>query len=215
LLNYTKNIFNLTNIINIIEKLFFKPNKTIINLINEELKNNIGFKFLDDVIRMALKNISLNINANANELVIKKQSANKLSIYENNKINGKNQKTDTNYQIEDHLKGGKWIDSLSLYTQFIKYIQDNQLKFNIIPMKRYINLSKNDKSFCQINSLQSGLKIFIDLIINDLSEHEVLKIREVSKIGHLGMGNIEFKLNSLSDFELAFCLLMKSYNKLI
>jgi len=50
LLNYAKNIFILTNIKKTIESLFQAPNKKIIDIINEKLKEILGHKFGNDEI---------------------------------------------------------------------------------------------------------------------------------------------------------------------
>jgi predicted type IV restriction endonuclease/predicted transport protein len=217
LLNYAKNISILTNIKNVLEKLFSESNKTIINLINEGLKDKIGFKFHDDEIKKALKNISIEINTISTEAIIEKPIINKPEVIVQQKGNNQtstSKNIEFEYTIEDHFKNGKWDVSLALYNKFINFLKSNNLEFVSIPMKYYINLSKNEKSFCQIISRKNDLKISINLKIEDLSEHEVIKTRDVSNIGHWGNGNIEFKLTDTNDFELALGLLRKSYNKI-
>ena len=237
LLNYSKNISLLTNAKNVIEKLFLESNKSIINLINEGLREKIGYKFHDDEIKKALKNISLEINTINSESLLDKSedlkieakktskeeiiSLNTNSNPSMNNISSANTTTITNsntqdntYTIEHHFKNGLWNISFSLFNQLVKYLQSNNLVFDVKPVKYYINFLYNDKSFCRIISQKNCIKLYYILIKNELSEYEVLQINEVSEYMNFGNFKIELKIDNPNQFELAFSLLKKSYNKL-
>jgi len=49
--------------------------------------------------------------------------------------------------------------------------------------------------------------------MSDLSEQETLKVRDVTNIGHWGMGNIEAYVRNESDFDWITLLIKKSYSK--
>ncbi len=215
LLNYSKNISILTNIKHVLENLLNQSNKTIINLINNGLKDKIGFKFHDDEIKNALKNISIEINNLSSEAIIEKSLVNKHEETKTMKENDKLREIkEVVYSLENLFKDGEWNVSLSLYHQFINYLKSHQLDFTSIPLKHYISLIKNNKSFFQVSPQKKGLKLYINIEIDDLSEDDILKIRDVSHIGRHGSGNIEFMLVDFYDFEFAYSLIKKSYNKL-
>jgi len=52
-------------------------------------------------------------------------------------------------------------------------------------------LVQTNQNFCQIHGQKSGMKIWLNLEIKDISEQASLNVRDVSNIGHWGMGNIE------------------------
>lgn len=214
LLNYSKNISILSNIKNVLEKLFIESNKTIINLINEGLKDKIGFKFHDDEIKKALKNISIEINTISTEAIADKPIT--FNVEEKRTQKVKAQKTkiiDTEYNIDDHFRNGNWKVGLNILNEFIKYLSKNDFNVNLRPLKHYISIDKSEIGICEINAQKKGIKMFLHLNINDLSEFEVIKVRDVSQIGRLGLGAIEYKLENDNDFEIAFGLLKKSFNK--
>ena len=184
-------------------------------MINNGLKDKIGFKFHDDEIKNALKNISIEINNLSSEAIIEKSLVNKHEETKTMKENDKLREIkEVVYSLENLFKDGEWNVSLSLYHQFINYLKSHQLDFTSIPLKHYISLIKNNKSFFQVSPQKKGLKLYINIEIDDLSEDDILKIRDVSHIGRHGSGNIEFMLVDFYDFEFAYSLIKKSYNKL-
>ena len=152
---------------------------------------------------MALKQFSLIINTDLHETVFVKDAQDE------------NNDEETNWTIENQFREGRLNESYEQYSRLIKEIKKIGLNFSEKPTKRYINLLANTKSFCQICGLKSGLKIWINLEPADLSEEETLKVRDVSKIGHWGMGDIECFLANGSELEWLLSLINKSYKKLM
>jgi predicted transport protein len=68
------------------------------------------------------------------------------------------------------------------------------------------------KSFCQIRPQRDQLKIWINLDIHQVSDPQAL-CRDVSNIGHHGMGNTEIILRSFNDLDAVFDLIRQAYNK--
>jgi len=204
LLSYAKNIFILTNIKKTIENLFQSPNKKIIDIINEKLKEILGHKFGNDEIEESLKQFTIQINTDSLETSFG-QSDSSSTIDDN-----------TNKQawtIEYQFKNKKWESSYNLYSKLIKKLKENDIKFDENPTKFYIGFISNEINFCQIHGQQSGLKFWLNLEISDLSEQETLKVRDVSNIGHWGMGNLEAYVRNESDFDWITLLIKKAYNK--
>jgi len=204
LLIYAKNIFILTNIKKTIENLFQSPNKKIIDIINEKLKEILGHKFGNDEIEESLRQFSIQINTDAYET---SYDPNEADVKQDDKINKQS------WSIEYQFKDKKWDASYNLYCKLVKKLKEADIEFDENPTKFYIGFISNDINFTQIHGQQAGLKIWINLELNDLSEQETLKVRDVTNIGHWGMGNIEAMVRNESDFEWITILIKKSYNK--
>ncbi|MDR3191540.1 MAG: DUF5655 domain-containing protein, partial [Treponema sp.] len=96
----------------------------------------------------------------------------------------------------------------------IKLLQKEGLKFEENPTKLYIGLltKQNNKNFCQIHRQQKGLKILINININELTGQERLNVRDVSKTGRWGPGETEAIVNATTDLSWCVNIIKKSYN---
>lgn len=202
LLNYSKNISLFTTIKKAIENLFQSADKKFIGIINDSVKEILGHKFGADDIESALKQFTLHINTDLHETVY------------TNEVNDDDD-DEKNWTVENQFKDGKWNESLEQYKKLLKQLKNTEINFVENPTKRYISLLTDSKSFCQVCGLKSGLKIWINLEMNELSEEESLKARDVSKIGHWGMGNVECFLENGSEMEWIVSLINKSYKKML
>jgi hypothetical protein len=203
LLNYSKNISLFTTIKKAIENLFQSADKKFIRIVNESVKAILGHKFGEDDIESALKQFTLHINTDLHETVYTTDPT------DENNDEGKN------WTVENQFKDGKWNESLEQYKKLRKQLKNVEIKFTENPTKRYISLLVDSKSFCQVCGLKSGLKIWINLEMNELSEEEKLKTRDVSKIGHWGMGNVECFVENGSEMESIVNFINKSYKKML
>lgn len=204
LLVYAKNIFILTNIKKTLESLLQQPSKKMIEMINEKLKEILGHKFGNDEIEESLKQIDVLINTDSFEIQDDPPD-----------IHRKTNNDSPKWAIEYQFKDKKWSSSYSLYQKIIKKLKENGIDFSENPTKFYIGLIFNEQNFCQIHGQKSALKVYIDLEVSDLSEQETLKVRDVNKIGHYGMANIEATVNNDSDFDWVMFLIKKAYNKIL
>ncbi len=216
LLTYARNIYLYTNIKKAIEKLFQSSNKSLIEQINKIIKEDLGHKFGDDEIDEALKQFRLEINTDIDMLQRKD--------YQEIEITGKNNKRkkekifenepdEKNWTIEHQFKEGRWEGSFDLYNKLIKKLKNKGLIFDEKPTKFYIGLISHKSNFCQIHGQKTGMKIWLSLDINDISEQASLNVRDVSNIGHWGMGNIECVVKNELDFEWLIPLIQKAYEK--
>lgn len=203
LLNYSRNISLFTTIKKAIENLFQSADKKFIRIVNESVKEILGHKFGEDDIESALKQFTLHINTDLHETVYTNDTADE------------NNDDEKNWTVENQFKDGKWNESFEQYKKLRKQLKNVEINFTENPTKRYISLLIDSKSFCQVCGLKSGLKIWINLEMSELSEEESLKARDVSKIGHWGMGNIECFVENGSEMEWIVSLINKSYKKLV
>ncbi|MFP3040690.1 hypothetical protein LQZ19_02600, partial [Treponema primitia] len=163
---FAKQTFILTNLKKTLEALFQEPQKKMINLINEKMKEIIGYTFGDADIISSLPHFNIQINSDNYDLQCDLDSTDSKS----------DQKQ---YSINEHFNNGKWDNSLNLYKSFIKKIEDEGIAFEQNPTKLYIGLiSKGtNKPICQIHGLKKGLKILINIKTNELTEQEKLQVR--------------------------------------
>lgn len=200
LLKYAKNISLLTNIKKAVENLFQSPDKKFISLINETVKETLGHKFGDDEIEYSLKQFSLNISSDFYDTGIEKEDVTEAG--------------GVKWRVSNQFNDGKWGMSYDLYNKLIKELQKMGVEFKENPTKFYIGLiSGTGKNFCQIHGQKSGLKLWLNLELSDLSEEETLKVRDVSKIGRWGMGTLECNVSNLPDIEWATNFIKKAYQR--
>jgi hypothetical protein len=202
LLDFAKNTFILTNLKKTIEALFQDPQKKFLNILNEKMKEIIGYTFGESDIRDALPNFNLQFSGNISSV--------KAVPTPNDS------KSDQQiFTIEDQFNNGKWDNSFELYKQLIKKMEMENIEIEKNPTKLYIGIinKNNKKQICQIHGQKKGLKILINIKINELSEQEKLQVRDVSNIGRWGTGETEALVNTNEDISWCINIIKKSYLK--
>lgn len=114
------------------------------------------------------------------------------------------------YTIEDHLKG-KNESVHALFTALQEGIFSLAEEGEIVekPNKMYIGF-KHGKNFCEVKLQANGIKLWLDILYEELSDPHGLG-RDVAKVGHHGTGDVEVKLNSLDDVENVLALIEQAY----
>ncbi|MBL8091105.1 MAG: hypothetical protein KF758_08210 [Anaerolineales bacterium] len=79
------------------------------------------------------------------------------------------------------------------------------------PNKMYLSY-KHGKNFCEVQVQSNSLKIWLDILFNDLDDPNKLS-RDVSKIGHHGTGTTETKLSNLLELDSVMYLIEQSYKQ--
>jgi len=202
LLRYAQNTFILSNIKGAFELLLQDPSKKFLTILNEKMKELIGHTFGDNEIKDALQNIYIQINQDN-------------SSYQNNNIQTTVVDNDhKQWTINDQFNNGKWGNTLNLYNELVAFLHKEGMEFDENPTKLYIGLltKSNNKNFCQIHGQQKGLKMWININIKELSEQEKLNVRDVSNIGHWGMGETEAIINAINDLNWCVGIIKKAYN---
>jgi predicted transport protein len=202
LLLYARKIFIYSNVKTAIEKLFHTQPKKIVDVVNNLIKDCLGHKLGDDEIKEALEHMVVKIDEENLEPESKKTEP-------------------ESWTVAHQFKDGRWDSTQKLYQDMLQEAKKAGMNFEEKPAKPYIGWVESNKdngvsnNFCQINGQKSGLKIWVKLNsdMSDLTEQEKLKVRDVSKIGHWGMGDIEFNLGSVKDFEWAINIIKKAYLK--
>lgn len=77
------------------------------------------------------------------------------------------------------------------------------------PNKLYISY-RHGKNFCEVQLMVKGLKLHIDIALDDLDDPEQLA-RDVSNVGHWGTGNTEIKIQSPNQLYYVLGLIEQAY----
>ena len=102
------------------------------------------------------------------------------------------------YTEADTLKG-KNEDIVSLYENLKEYILSQYDDIEIVHLKYYLVFKVNNKIVASLSVLKKSLKTWINLKEGNISDPDN-KIRNVSNIGHHGVGDYEFNITSDDDF---------------
>lgn len=115
------------------------------------------------------------------------------------------------YTEADTLKG-KNEDIVLLYENLKEYILSQYDDIEIVHLKYYLVFKVNNKIVASLSVLKKSLKAWINLKDSDISDPDN-KIRNVSNIGHHGVGDYEFSINSDDDFYYFNRLFKQSYDE--
>jgi len=115
------------------------------------------------------------------------------------------------YGEEYHLKG-KTQEVIELYRAIDKFCRElNPGNIKRKHLKRYISYAYK-KAFCCINIQKSGLRIWLKLKYTQL-DNPPNYVRDVSNIGHWGVGDVEIDLDNFEHLQTAKLLISQSYDK--
>jgi len=193
LVNYARDLFILANIKDAVETLFANPSRRFINDVNEAVKNKLGHKFGADEVKKALACFSIELNQE--------------------QLEQENDAQAIEPEADDQFQRVVLPESKELYDRLLEKLRAKGLEFIEKPTKVYIGLWNSKRSFCQIRGQKRGLKVWINLDMKDLPEQDTLFVRDVSKIGHLGLGDIEANVTCKSDLDRIANIIKKAYEK--
>ncbi len=112
------------------------------------------------------------------------------------------------YSEENHFEG-KSQSIVELYNLVKNYILNLGGNILIKPTKLYIGF-KTKTNFCDVLIQKNGLKIWLNMSFNDISDPLNL-VRDVSNIGHYGNGNCQIAIKNTHNLEYIISLIRQSY----
>ncbi|WP_295612005.1 DUF5655 domain-containing protein [uncultured Methanobrevibacter sp.] len=115
------------------------------------------------------------------------------------------------YTEEDTLEG-KSDDVKSLYYDLKEFVLSNYDDIEINHWKYYFVFKTNNKIVVSASVLSNSIKSWINLKETELNDPDN-RIRNVSEVGHHGVGDYEFKINSEDDFYYFDKLFKQSYDE--
>lgn len=118
--------------------------------------------------------------------------------------------TSSQYSVSDHLKN-RSDDIVRVFQEFQERVLGLAGEDEIFekPGKIYIAY-QHGKNFCEVSILTKVLHIWLDAKSEDIDDPYHL-MRDVSKIGHHGTGNLEVKLSDISQLDKVMNLVEQSY----
>lgn len=109
------------------------------------------------------------------------------------------------YNEEDFFIG-KTEELIELYGDFKQAILNLSPEIGIVPKKMYIAFKKDRKNIADIQILNEGLKIFINMKKGDLEDPKKLT-KDISKVGHHGNGDYQIKVSDTKHLEYIMSLI--------
>ena len=115
------------------------------------------------------------------------------------------------YTEKDTLHN-KSDDIISLYDNLKELIYSNYNDIVIDHLKYYFVLKTNNKIVASASLLSKSIKTWINLKESEINDPDN-RVKDVSNIGHHGVGNYEFKIESEDDFYYFNKLFKQSYDE--
>ncbi|MBL5980731.1 hypothetical protein NAAC61_00660 [Petrotoga sp. 8T1HF07.NaAc.6.1] len=192
-------IFTTGKIRKALDKLFTDPPNTLIKLIRSTLE--------DDSIKPAqIKKALKMLWSQPSETEIP-------STYKYTKKPVSSSESKVKEYNEEHHLNGKPQEVVELFKTFDKFCRE--LDPSVVQreaLKHYIKYTHGNNIFCCVHIHKSGLRVWLKLNYRDL-ESPAEYVRDVSNIGHLGVGDVELTIDSLERFQNAKSLIQKSFEE--
>jgi len=121
------------------------------------------------------------------------------------------EKKKESYSIEDHpfLLSGEMKEIFEILNTNIENISDEVER---VFLKLYIAYKIDDKNVVCIKPLKSSLTIWLTLDFDEIDDPKKI-CRDLTEVGHLGTGDIEFKINGINDIEYGMYLIKQAFDK--
>jgi hypothetical protein len=114
---------------------------------------------------------------------------------------------------EEHHLNGKPQEVVELFKTFDKFCRELDPRgVQREALKHYIKYTHGNNIFCCVHIHKSGLRVWLKLNYSDL-ESPAEYVRDVSNIGHWGVGDVELTIDSLERFQNAKNLIQKSFEE--
>jgi predicted transport protein len=115
------------------------------------------------------------------------------------------------YALEHHL-GGKPLEIVDLFNQVDANLLALGADVSKSYLKYYVNYRRGSRSFCTIKVWHSRLDLFASMSFEEAPALPANKVRDVTSIGHLGLGNVAYRIDGPEDIKNAVTLAAASYS---
>jgi len=193
-------IFTTGKIRKALDKLFMEPPNTLIKLIRLAIR--------DDTIKPTqVKKALRRLWDQPSEIEISSSFDSVKPVPpERAKVRGKE------YSEEHHLKG-KPREVAELFRTIDKFCRElDQTAVQRKYLAKYVKYAHGKNIFCCVCPQKSGLRVWLKLNYSEL-ENPPEYIRDVSNIGHWGVGDVELAIDSLERFQSDKVLIQKSFEE--
>jgi len=194
-------IFTTGKIRKALDKLFMEPPSRLIRLIRSMVED-------DTITPVQVKNALKRIWAQAPETnmpVLSKPTRKQIIV-------AKTRVKEKGYTENHHTKG-KPQEVIQLFRTIDKFCRELDLsRVQRNYLAKYVKYGCGKNIFCCVHVYNTGLRVWLKLRFSDL-ESPPNFVRDVSSIGHWGVGNVELTINSIERFQRAKVLIQKSFEK--
>ncbi|MGB2698376.1 MAG: DUF5655 domain-containing protein [Candidatus Zixiibacteriota bacterium] len=194
-------IFTTGKIRKALDKLFVEPPNTLIKLI----RSAIG----DGTIKpIQVKNALKRLWAQTSEVEIP-------STYEFGRepiCLDRREVTGKEYSEDHHVKGKpkEVVELFRTIDKFCRELEPTNVQKKYLA--KYVRYSHGKNIFCCVHLQKSGLRVWLKLKYSDL-ENPPKYVRDVSDIGHWGVGDVELAIDSLKRFQKTKLLIQESFQE--
>jgi len=190
-------IFTISKVRKALDKIYMDPPNSFIKLIRESVGDeNIKPAQIEKALKM-LWSQSSNIETHSTVSIGSIRSAKYKEIRKE-------------FSEEYHLKGKpqEVIELFRIIDKFCRELDPVNVQRNFL--KLYISYSFKKSIFCCVKLQQSGLRIWLKLNYSDLINPPEY-VRDVSRIGHWGVGDVEISIDNIGKFQNIKMLIQKSF----
>lgn len=184
-----------------LERLFADPPRTLINLIKRE-SGDAALR--PDDIRQSLKRIWHVVQEGQTSTIVSGEKPSRVS-----KAHAQQKRL---YTLEQHLEGKPQAIQELFHQLDAAILALAPSRIQKKPLAKVIDYLEQGRIFCSVHVQKGGLRIWVKLNYNVL-ENPPHFVRDVSKIGHWGVGDTEIALTDESQLSTAIELIKRSYEK--
>lgn len=192
-------IFTTAKVRKALDKLFLDPPNNFVKLIRKFIKD-------DRIMPQQIKDAAKRIWSQTDEIEMRSTSEEgiKPKLFEKTKI--KDKIYDENFHLEN--KPQETLEIYRMIDKFCKELSPSAIKKKYLA--KYISYSHDKNIFCSVHIQKSGLRIWLKLKYSNL-ENPPEFVRDVSNIGHWGVGDVEMAIDSIERFQNAKSFIVKSF----
>lgn len=194
-------IFTTGKVRKALDKLFIEPPHTLIRLIRSNIKDDtIKPKQVKKALKRLWTQTSEVKTPSTYEIGVKPVPSGRT------KIRGKE------YSEETHMEGKpqEVVELFRIIDKFCRELGPTAIQRKYLA--KYVRYTYDKKIFCCVHLQKSGLRVWLKLNYRDL-ESPPEYVRDVSNIGHWGVGDVELAINSIERFQNIKFLIQKSFKE--
>ncbi len=182
-----------------LDRILVDPPNTLVRLIRSTLGD-------DSIKPMQVKEALKRLWAQTSEIEIPPSAETGLEAVSPDRARGKE------YGEEHHIEGRpqEVVELFRTVDRFCRELDPTNVQRKNLAM--YIRYSYGKNIFCCIHLQKSGLRVWLKLNYLDL-ESPPKYARDVSKVGHWGVGDVELVIDSFERFQTAKLLIQKSFEE--
>jgi hypothetical protein len=199
--NIGEQIFTTSKVRKALDRLLMDPPNAMIRQIRQLIK--------DDSIKPAqVKSALKRLWGQTSEVEVPVATTEIKSKISHVNIPGKGKEYSENHHIDNMPQ--EVIELFRAVDRFCRELDLN--KIHRIYRAKSINYYHGKRIFCSIHLCASGLRVWLKLKYNEL-QNPPEYVRDVSHVGHWGVGDVEIRIDSLAKFQNSKALIQMSFEK--